>query len=71
MKIVGQPHDDVLMTTDSLYKHYKANDDRIIVKDGLLFRKFFGETGRVKYYQILIPKHLFNEFLRSLHEKFG
>ena len=46
--ILGQPYDEVLMITDSRYKNYKANEDRIILKDGLLFRKYFGETGSVK-----------------------
>ena len=59
------------MLADSRYKHYKANEDRIILKDGLLFRKYFGETGSVKYYQILIPKQLVKEVLRSLHAEFG
>ena len=36
-----------------------------------MFRKHFGETGSVKYYQILIPKRLVNEVLRSLHGAFG
>ena len=71
LKILGQPHDEVLMMTDSRYKNYKANGDRIIFKDSLLFRKNFGETVSVKYYQILIPKQLVNEFLRSLHGEFG
>ena len=56
LKILGQLHDKVLMMTDSRYKNYKANEDRIIPKDGLVFRKKFGETGSVNYYQILIPK---------------
>ena len=55
LKILGQPHDELLMMTDSRYKNYKANEDRIILKDGLLFRKYFGETGSVKYYKILTP----------------
>ena len=71
LKIFGQPHDDVLLTTGSRFKHYKANEDRIILKDGLLFRRYYGETGSVKYYQILIPKHLVNEVLRSLRGEFG
>ena len=71
LKILGQPHDDVLLTTDRRFKHYKANEDRIILKDGLLFRKYYGETGSVKYYQILIPKQLVNEVLRNLHGEFG
>ena len=31
LKILVQPHDDVLLTTDSRFKHYKANEDRIIL----------------------------------------
>ena len=57
--------------TDSRYENYEANEDRIILKDGLLFRKYFGETGSVKYYQIHIPKQLVKEVLRSLHGEFG
>ena len=32
-KILGQIHDDVLLTTDRRFKYYKANEDRIILKD--------------------------------------
>ena len=71
LKILGQPHDDVLMTTDRRIKHYKEDEDSIILKDGLLLRKYYGETGSVKYYQILIPKQLANEVLRSLHGEIG
>ena len=49
LKFLGQPQDEVLIVTDSRYKKYEANED-------LLFRKYFGETGSVKYYQILNPK---------------
>ena len=69
--ILDQPHDEVLMMTNSGYKNYKANEDRIFLKDGLLFRKYFGETGSVKYYHNLIPKQLVIEVLRSLHGEFG
>ena len=71
LKFLGQPYDEVLIMTDSRYKSYKANEDRIILKDGLLFRKYFGETGSFKYYQILIPKQLVEDVLRSLHGEFG
>ena len=47
LKIVDQPHDEVLLLTDSRDKKYKANEDRIILADGLLFKKNFGETGSV------------------------
>ena len=71
LKILGQPHEEALMTTHSRYKHYQANEDRIFPKDGPLFRKNFGETGGVKHYQILIPNQLVNEVLRSVHAEFG
>ena len=71
LKIRGQPLDEVLIVTDSRYKHYKAKEDRIFLKDGPMSRKFFGETGSVKYYQILIPKLLVKEVLCSLHREFG
>ena len=71
LKILGRPYDEVLMMTDSRYKNYKANEESIVLKDGLFFRKYFGETGSVKYHQILTPKQLVKEVLRSLHGEFG
>ena len=61
----------MLLTTDRRFKHYKANEDRIILKDGLLFWKYSGETGNVKYCQNLIRKQLVIEVLRNLHGEFG
>ena len=71
LKILGQPHDDVLLTTDRQFKHYKANEDRIILEYEPLCRKYYGETGSIKNYQILISKQLVDEVRRSLHGKFG
>ena len=71
LKNLGQPYDEVLMMTDSRYENYKGNEDRIILEDGLTFRRSFGETGSVKYYEILILKQLVNEALSSLHGEFG
>ena len=59
------------MMTDSRHNNYKANEDRIILKDGLLPRKFFAETGSVKYYQIIIPKQLVNEVICNMLGEFG
>ena len=50
LKILGQPYDEVLFTTDKRFNHYKANKNRIILKDGLLFRNYYGETGNINYY---------------------
>ena len=67
----GQPHDEVLLTTDRRFKHNKANEDRIILKDGLLNRKYYGEKSNVKYYQNLILQQIFSEVPQSLHGEFG
>ena len=71
LKILDQLHDDVLLTTDRRVRHYKANADRIILKDRFLFRKYYGETPSVKCNQNFIPKQLVNEVLRCLHGEFG
>ena len=39
LKALGQLHDEVLLTTDRQLKHYKANEERIMLTDGLLCRK--------------------------------
>ena len=71
IRILGQPHDEVIVTTDKRFKHYKAIENRIILKDGLLFRKYYGETGNVNKHQSLIPKQIVNEKLRRQQEEFG
>ena len=47
LKTLGQPQHDVLLTT-YIFKHYKAYEDRIILKDGLLFGKTGGEVSSIK-----------------------
>ena len=69
LTILGQPHDEVLFASHSWFEDYTANEDRIILKDCLLFQKTNRETGIVKYYQFFIPKQLVEEALRNLHGK--
>ena len=45
------------------------HENRFILKNGLLFRKNYGETGNIKHYQILIPRQVVDEVFRSLHEE--
>ena len=71
VKTLGQPYDEVLLTTDWRFKHYKTNEARIILKDRLLFQKYYAETGNIKYYQTVTPKQLVDEVLRSLHGESG
>ena len=50
IKIFGQPHDELLLTTDRRFKHYKANEDRIILKSGPLFRKYYEKSDNIKHH---------------------
>ena len=43
LKILDQLRDEVLLTTDKQCKHYKTNQDPIILKDDLLLRKNYGK----------------------------
>ena len=35
--------------------------------DEIITRQYFDETGSTKYNQVLLPKHLVSELLKSLH----
>ena len=70
LKIGGQPHDEVLLTKGCRFQQYKAIEDRIILQHGLLFWKYYRETGSVKCYQFVITKQVVEEVLCSLYEDF-
>ena len=65
----------MLLTLEKWYKHYKANEDRINLSDGLLFQTYYGETAQVEHYQILVAKQLVAHVLWSrngeLHKQLG
>ena len=71
LKILGQSLDQVPITTNPQYKHYKANEGRINPKDGLKVRKYFEKTGYVNCHQFVIPNQLVIELLWNLHGEFG
>ena len=39
LKFLGQPYDEVLLTTDKRHEHFKAIEDLVILKNGPLLRK--------------------------------
>ena len=43
------------------------NIDRIVLKDEIVTRQYYDETGQIKYHQILLPKHLVKELLQANH----
>ena len=66
-KLLHEEYSENLLHQDARYRHYANNLERVVLKDEILTRQYFDETGNVKYHQILLPQHLLQELLQSLH----
>ena len=58
-----------LQKEDIRYQHYIRQLDRLSIQNDIITGHYYDETGNVKYNRILLPKHLVNELLESLHGK--
>ena len=54
-KLICEEYDKHLLQTDPTAKRLLVHENRLIVKDGVLMRKYYGECGQVTHNQILIP----------------
>ena len=70
-KLICEEYDKHLLQTDPTAKRLLVHENRLIVKDGILMRKYYGECGQVTHHQILIPEHLITELLKPLHGQMG
>ena len=66
-KILNEEYSEEILQQDIRYKHYLNKLDRLVLKDEIVTRQYYDETGQVKYHQILLPKHLLRELLHALH----
>ena len=66
-KIQNEEYSEQLLQQDIRYRHYLNNLDRIVLKDNIVTRKYYDETGQIKYHQISLLKHLLKELLQALH----
>ena len=66
-KIQNEEYSEEILQQDIRYRHYLNNLDRIVLKDEIVTRKYYDETGQIKYHQILLPKHLLKELLQAIH----
>ena len=69
LKILKENYSETISLQDHRYQHYCRQMDRLSVTDEIITRQYFAETGAVKYNQVLLPKHLVQELLESLHGK--
>ena len=66
-KSQNEEYSEEILQQDIRYRHYLNNLDRIVLKDEIVTRKYYDETGQIKYHQILLPKHLLKELLQAIH----
>ena len=62
-----QISDENEFISDTRYKYYQQNLPRTEVRNDVLVRKYYDDTGMISHYQLLLPHQLPNEFLHSLH----
>ena len=55
-KLLHEEYSENFLQQDARYRHYSNNLERIVLKDEILTRQYFDETGNVKYHQILLPR---------------
>ena len=66
-KIQKEEYSEEILQQDIRYKYYLNNIDRIVLKDEIVTRQYYDETGQIKHHQILLPKHLVQELLQAIH----
>ena len=66
-KLEGNSFDENELASDHRYQHYLQNITRIEIKQEVLTRRYYTDTGIISHYQILLPKQLLEEFLHALH----
>ena len=64
--LLHEEHSEYILQHDARYRRYANNLERLVVKEDILTRQYFHETGNVKYHHILLPQHLIQELLQSL-----
>ena len=66
-KIQKEKYSEEILQQDIRYQYYLNNIHRIVLKDEIVTRQFYDETGQIKHHQILLPKHLVQELLQAIH----
>ena len=66
-KLLLEQYSENVRQQDARYRHYTNNLKGIVVKEDILTRQYFDETGNVKYHQIFLPQLFLQEKLQSFH----
>ena len=60
-----------LLQTNMKAKRLLAYENRLIIKDGILMRNYYGECGQATHHQILIREYFITQLLRAIHGQMG
>ena len=66
-KLICEENDKHLLQIDPTAKRLLVHENILLVKDGILMGKYYGECGQVTHHQILILEHLNTELLKAIH----
>ena len=66
-KIQGHPFDENELASDYRYQPYLQNITRIELKQEVLTRKYYTDTGTISHYRVILPIQLLEEFLQAQH----
>ena len=69
LRLLHEEYDKHLLKTEPRGRNLLRHGERIIVKDGVLMRKYYGEDDTITHHQILLPKHIVPELLSTPHGK--
>ena len=71
LRLLKDTYNEQLLASDPSTARYSAQDSRIILKDGLLYRQYYDHAGKGKFLQILLPEHLVESFILAHHGQAG
>ena len=69
LRLLHEEYDKYLLKTEPRGRNLLRHEERIVMKDGVLMRKYYGEDRTVSHHQIITPKHINPELLSTLHGK--
>ena len=70
-EMLALPFGEQILLIDARYMHYSRNKKRIIIKDDILYRQYYKDTGEISHLQVLLPGQLLKILLQSLHGTTG
>ena len=65
-KLLHEQYSENVLQQEARYRYYANNLERIVVKEDILTRQNFEETGNENYHHILLPQHFLQELFQSL-----